>query len=72
MLMLTSYVYLFYIPCLYLCRFAESNIVDAANFCRNPDQKTTGPWCYTTDSDVTWETCQIPICSGTCMIIIAS
>ena len=45
-------------------RFPDQNIVDAANFCRNPDGKDTGPWCYTTDPGTEWETCQVPICSG--------
>lgn len=31
------------------------------NFCRNPDGES-GAWCYTTDSDVRWEFCDIPSC----------
>ena len=33
------------------------------NYCRNPkpnDEKT--PWCYTTDPDVRFDLCDIPIC----------
>ncbi|KAM9659973.1 prothrombin isoform 1-T1 [Trichechus inunguis] len=32
------------------------------NFCRNPDNSTTGPWCYTTDPTVRREECSIPVC----------
>ncbi|KAM6157943.1 prothrombin [Rhynchocyon petersi] len=32
------------------------------NFCRNPDDSTTGPWCYTTDPTVRREECSIPVC----------
>ena len=45
-------------------RFPEASLSEAANFCRNPDNKVTGPWCYTTDPEVTWETCAIPMCHG--------
>ncbi|XP_019807018.1 plasminogen isoform X3 [Tursiops truncatus] len=31
------------------------------NYCRNPDGET-GPWCYTTNSEVRWEYCTIPSC----------
>uniref|UniRef100_A0A8C0W620 Kringle domain-containing protein n=1 Tax=Castor canadensis TaxID=51338 RepID=A0A8C0W620_CASCN len=31
------------------------------NYCRNPDGETA-PWCYTTDSNVRWEHCNIPSC----------
>lgn len=30
------------------------------NYCRNPDKKSGGPWCYT-DAD-TWDYCSIPFC----------
>ncbi|XP_050296163.1 uncharacterized protein LOC126736018 isoform X3 [Anthonomus grandis grandis] len=33
------------------------------NYCRNPDRKPTGPWCYTMNSDLIDETCAIPLCS---------
>ncbi|XP_076825876.1 plasminogen-like [Clavelina lepadiformis] len=31
------------------------------NYCRNPDMKD-GPWCYTTDSTVVWEYCNVTEC----------
>jgi len=42
----------------------EASLSEASNFCRNPDNKPTGPWCYTTDLDVIWETCSIHMCNG--------
>ncbi|KAL0967413.1 hypothetical protein UPYG_G00251930 [Umbra pygmaea] len=39
-----------------------------SNFCRNPDGDSGGPWCYTTDPDTRWETCQIQDCSEECML----
>jgi hypothetical protein len=37
------------------------------NYCRNPDNDSEGPWCYTTDPDVRWQYCDVgtyanPIC----------
>jgi len=36
----------------------------AKNYCRNPDSDAVGPWCYTTDPDVRWETCYVPYCGA--------
>uniref|UniRef100_A0A0G2K6S8 Plasminogen n=2 Tax=Rattus norvegicus TaxID=10116 RepID=A0A0G2K6S8_RAT len=33
------------------------------NYCRNPDGETA-PWCYTTDSQLRWEYCEIPSCGS--------
>uniref|UniRef100_A0A8C7FHM2 Plasminogen n=1 Tax=Oncorhynchus kisutch TaxID=8019 RepID=A0A8C7FHM2_ONCKI len=38
-----------------------------SNFCRNPDGDSKGPWCYTTDPDIRWETCNVQNCSEECM-----
>ncbi|KAM5248411.1 prothrombin [Ctenodactylus gundi] len=32
------------------------------NYCRNPDNSSTGPWCYTTDPIVRREECRVPVC----------
>ncbi|KAK2917286.1 prothrombin [Channa argus] len=32
------------------------------NFCRNPDNRPGGPWCYTKDPTVQKETCKVPKC----------
>ena len=37
------------------------NYKGAANHCRNRDGEPK-PWCYTTDPDVRWELCDIPLC----------
>jgi len=44
--------------------FPDASLFDASNYCRNPDDDPEGPWCYTTDSDLERETCNIPMCSG--------
>uniref|UniRef100_A0A6I8NWX0 Plasminogen n=1 Tax=Ornithorhynchus anatinus TaxID=9258 RepID=A0A6I8NWX0_ORNAN len=33
------------------------------NYCRNPDGESA-PWCYTTDSDVRMEHCNVPLCGA--------
>ncbi|XP_061172826.1 macrophage mannose receptor 1-like isoform X2 [Saccostrea echinata] len=33
------------------------------NYCRNPDDESAGPWCYTMDKDKRWESCGIQSCS---------
>ena len=40
----------------------EPNVTEGANFCRNPNGRTGGPWCYTSASNSTWEYCNIAIC----------
>ncbi|GCC26663.1 hypothetical protein chiPu_0005081 [Chiloscyllium punctatum] len=37
------------------------------NYCRNPDNDFTGPWCYTQDVNKRWEYCLIPNCEEECM-----
>ncbi|KAL0978718.1 hypothetical protein UPYG_G00174280 [Umbra pygmaea] len=32
------------------------------NYCRNPDGDSIGPWCYTTDPERRYESCNIPHC----------
>ncbi|KAG7280568.1 hypothetical protein CRUP_028294 [Coryphaenoides rupestris] len=32
------------------------------NYCRNPDGDRIGPWCYTTDPERRYESCNIPHC----------
>ncbi|KAK6488171.1 hepatocyte growth factor-like [Huso huso] len=33
------------------------------NYCRNPDNEASGPWCFTTDPDIRHQSCDIPQCS---------
>ena len=44
--------------------FADGNSLNAQNFCRNPTWSTytEGVWCFTTDPDVPWELCDVPMC----------
>ena len=44
-------------------KFPDATLADAANYCRNPDGSSTGPWCYTTDPKKRWQYCDIPMCS---------
>ena len=44
-------------------QFPDDVIDDAANFCRNPDHKPLGPWCYY-DNGNEWGYCDVPLCSG--------
>uniref|UniRef100_A0A672HUA0 Prothrombin n=1 Tax=Salarias fasciatus TaxID=181472 RepID=A0A672HUA0_SALFA len=36
------------------------------NFCRNPDKRPEGPWCFTKDPSVQKESCRVPVC-GQCL-----
>ncbi|XP_034018016.1 plasminogen isoform X2 [Thalassophryne amazonica] len=38
-----------------------------SNFCRNPDEDSGGPWCYTTDPNTRWEHCNVPECEEDCI-----
>ena len=42
--------------------FPDESIADASNYCRNPANDWSRLWCYTTDPDVTWEKCIVPLC----------
>ena len=37
---------------------------DAQNYCRNPDVKLEGPWCFVDDPFVEWDFCDIAACDG--------
>uniref|UniRef100_A0A3Q3AWV8 Prothrombin n=1 Tax=Kryptolebias marmoratus TaxID=37003 RepID=A0A3Q3AWV8_KRYMA len=41
---------------------SERNSNLQENFCRNPDNRPEGPWCFTTDPGVQKETCKVPKC----------
>ena len=32
------------------------------NYCRNPDNKAKGPWCYTTSKEKVYEHCDVKLC----------
>ena len=39
--------------------FADGSVAAAVNYCR---YVVSGLWCYTTDPDVRWEYCNVPLC----------
>ncbi|XP_072235298.1 prothrombin [Leuresthes tenuis] len=41
---------------------SEPNSILQENFCRNPDDRPEGPWCFTKDPTVQKETCRVPKC----------
>jgi len=43
-------------------KYPDATLTDAANYCRNPDGEPNGPWCYTTDPNKRWESCDVPMC----------
>ena len=42
--------------------YPDNTTADAANYCRNPDRRPTGPWCFIDKTNS--ETCGIPFCHG--------
>lgn len=32
------------------------------NYCRNPDKDKHGPWCYTNNSAIPWDYCNVKPC----------
>jgi len=47
--------------------YPDGSRAAAMNYCRNPDSDAGGPWCYT---NVSWGTCDVPLCSGRCITLI--
>ena len=41
----------------------DGSAADAENTCRDPSNDGT-LWCYTTNKDIRWEYCDIPICKS--------
>ncbi|XP_044291764.1 prothrombin-like isoform X4 [Varanus komodoensis] len=41
---------------------SHPNASHSENYCRNPNNNTLGPWCYTRDPVVRTEECAIPVC----------
>ena len=46
--------------------YPDGSRAAASNYCRNPDGKSGGPWCHTTDPNKDWDYCPVPLCNGTC------
>lgn len=40
----------------------EDHTIYATNYCRNPDDSPSGPWCYTTNPGVRWDYCNVWKC----------
>ena len=45
-------------------RYPDVDVTAAHDYCRNPDNSPTGPWCFTSATER--ETCGIPLCTGMC------
>ncbi len=45
-------------------RYPDASVEAAENFCRNPDGRPEGPWCFVEDAFVEWEQCDVPLCTG--------
>ena len=43
--------------------FPDKTVDKLKNYCRNPDQKPEGPWCYH-DYHGSWEYCLVPLCQS--------
>ena len=39
-----------------------STLGDPGNFCRGPSLMQRAPWCFTTNSDVSFDYCDVPYC----------
>ncbi|XP_060767229.1 prothrombin isoform X2 [Neoarius graeffei] len=60
-------------PCQYWAsnfphKITEFNVTELKlpeNFCRNPDKRPSGPWCFTSDPTVRTEKCAVPKCGET-------
>ena len=50
--------------------FPDESIVDAANYCRNPNNESDGPWCFVDGNGYSWQYCDVPRCSGNASIIV--
>lgn len=46
-------------------KFPDGSKKAARSYCRNPDRKKKGPWCYTMDVDLIEDSCELPLCSLT-------
>lgn len=44
-------------------QFADGSKIEAKSYCRNPTKSSMGPWCYTMNYDLQFETCGLPLCS---------
>ena len=44
--------------------FPEDSLSEAENYCRQPEEGETKPWCYTTNMLTRWDYCDIEKCSG--------
>ncbi|XP_078070175.1 muscle, skeletal receptor tyrosine-protein kinase [Mustelus asterias] len=39
-------------------------LTNSDNYCRNPGGESERPWCYTTNRDIRWEFCNVPLCTN--------
>ena len=50
--------------------FPDGNSEAAENYCRNPDKDwLDGVWCYTTDPNMRWDSCDVPECGESALFL---
>ncbi len=50
-----------------LLQFPDSSLSAAASYCRNPNRRPSGIWCFVETGipgDTAWESCHVPVCNG--------
>ena len=45
-------------------RSVEESVLEAANYCRNPNGSDVTIWCYVAGGNGFWEYCHLPMCEG--------
>jgi len=43
--------------------FPDASVSEAENYCRNPSNDEPKLWCYTTNPEVRWGYCDVPVCN---------
>ena len=52
-------------------KIPDDTLEESGNFCRNPDERVGGPWCFTRDLNIVWRYCHVPKYSGELKLTLA-